>query len=455
MATSAILEGRLAILQPGAHHGALRSMAVYRRVGRLAPGLAREVRFYSDGRRRRPPVDCLWLPRGLLPRVRELVPDLRVYDARVVVPEVGHGWRGQLRPEQADAVWRLYRQGGGVLVAPPAAGKTESGLALVACWRQPALWLAHTRDLVDQAVDRAQRVLQLPRGGLGVIGAGRGDTWGTHLTVATIQSLARKRYAAESRIGAVVHDECHHSASPSWARVLNRMPARYRLGLTATPERTDGLHPLMYDLLGRPVVIPFAQMVALGRALMPSIEQLDTQFRCSPGADWNRIQEERATDPQRNFVICALAYGLWRAGHRVIVLVERIEHTRLLAAALGALYHCPASAVSGPVASLTRKQAFGALAEERRVLVATKLLDEGVDLPLADRLILGAAQRSEPLLWQRVGRVIRAPAGKADAVVWDLIDPLVPSLLDQAEQREGVYRALGFPVRKRHAGMGA
>lgn len=452
---NAVLEGRLAILQPGAQHGALRNLAVYRRVGRLAPGLAREVRFYSDGRRRRPPVDCLWLPRGLLPRVRALVPDLRVYDATVVAPEVEHGWRGQLRPEQADAVGRLYRQGGGVLVAPPAAGKTESGLALVACWRQPALWLAHTRDLVDQAVDRAQRVLQLPRGGLGVIGAGRGDTWGTHITVATVQSLARKRYAAERRIGAVVFDECHHLCGLSWARVLNRIPARMRLGLTATPDRTDGLHPLMYDLLGRPVVIPFERMVALGRALLPSIELLDTQFRCSPGADWNRIQEERAKDPRRNLLLCSLAYGLWRAGYRVILLVERIEHTRALAAALEAHYHCPASAVSGPVAALARKQAFGALAEERRVLVATKLLDEGVDLPLADRLILGAAQRSEPLLWQRVGRVIRAPAGKADAVVWDVVDPLVPSLLDQARQREGVYRALGFPVRRRSAGVSA
>ena len=412
--------------------------------------MARDVRFFIDGWRLSPPVDALWLPRALLPRAQRIVP-LRVFDATRTVEEIDFGWRGELRPEQAEAVGRLYGQGGGMLIAPPAAGKTESGMALLACWRQPALWMVHTKDLVNQAVERAQRVLSLPRGGIGIIGAGHKDTWGTHLTVATIQSLTRKRYAEEAGIGAVVWDEAHHAGGLSFARVLNRLPARFRVGLTATPDRTDGLHPLIYDLFGPAVTIPYATMVALGRALVPSVEQLNTKFQASPGADWNQIQEERARDAHRNLMICALAFGLWRSGHRVIVLVERIEHTKVLAEALQARFGCPTSAVSGPVVALARKQAFGALSTDRRVLVATKLMDEGVDIPLADRLILGAAQRSEPLLWQRVGRVIRAPEGKTDAVVWDLVDPLVPSLLDQAQQREGVYRALGFPVR-RHAG---
>jgi superfamily II DNA or RNA helicase len=451
----AILDSRLIVTHPGIMRSRLLRLATYRRRGRVPKGMARSVRFYTDGMKLKPAQDTVILPRALTPVVQRIIPELKVYDRRLTVPAVDFRWRGRLRPDQQEAFLKLYRQGGGVLVAPPGAGKTVVGLALAAALGQPALWIVHTKPLMEQAVERAGEVLGLPRGGIGVVGGDHAEaSFGTHLTVATVQTLAGQRFTEEQGIGTVIVDEAHHYCGAlTYARVVHRLRGRYRFGLTATAERTDGLHPLMFALLGPAVEIPLELLVRLGVVVLPQVEIVPTSFRADPGNDWNDIQELRSVDRARNLLLCALAAFEYRRGRRVILLVERIEHTKVLAGMLAARFNTPAAAVSGVTAPRGRGRAFDALqAEGRQVLVATKVLDEGVDLPLADCLIQGAAQRSEPLLWQRIGRVMRRGKGKDMAVIYDVADLRVPSLAEQADERFAVYESLGFKVRRHQGG---
>lgn len=380
-------------------------------------------------------------------------PGMTIRDRRFSGPFLDFGWHGRLYPYQSQAARQVHASAGGLVIAPPSAGKTEMGLALCAAWGSRALWIVHTRPLATQALRRAMGLFHLPRTAFGQVGGGHGrDAWGTHLTVATVQSLARHRWPEEESIGTVIWDECHHLRGITYARVLfHRLAARHLVGLTANPCEGD-IYPLLDALLGPRVVVDYGHLVEIGRALLPDIDVIPTQFRGSPRADWNATQAERAQNPRRNRLICATAAVDYLSGMRPIVLVERVEHTKVIAAMLSSEFGVPAAAVSGPVSSYARNRAFGALLKERQVLVATKLMDEGVDLPLADSLTLGAAQRSESLQWQRIGRVIRAPAGKTRAVVHDLADLLVPALADQFRDRLAMYERLKFTVRMRRPG---
>lgn len=432
---TAILRETLIVPSPGAMRPRLLRLAMYRRKGRLPKGERRIVRAYIN----KP--EFVALPRGLAPKVRAMVPT-RLLDLRLLLPPVDFAWRGQLRPEQSQAAWKLYRAGGGILLSPPGSGKTETGLAVVAAFRQPALWLVHTKPLAEQAMSRARRLFNLPWGAVGYVGEGQED-WGTHLTVGMIQSFSKKRMpGAAQRVGTVVVDEAHHTPAITMTRVVSMFPARYRLGLTATLDRGDDLGPLAVDLMG-PTVVPISQQDLLeqGRIVLPTVYVYPTRFTYWGSGDWSDLQRARARDLQRNTLLCELAAQEFRKGRRVIVLVELRPHAKLLAQALVKRWRVPAVPLTGLTPKVARNRTFREVQKGRLVAVCTKLIDEGVDVPAVDCLILGSPGRSALRLKQQVGRTMRAWEGKADARILDLADPLVPSLAQQLRERLRVYRA--------------
>jgi hypothetical protein len=154
----------------------------------------------------------------------------------------------QLRSEQADAVRHLVEEDTSVLIAPPGSGKTVIACAAIASRASSTLVLVDRKALADQWRDRLQKHLGFK---YGQIGGGRSKTTGI-IDVALLPTLARRENIEEltARYGFVIVDECHHVAASAFFHVLNRIPARYWLGLTATPERRDGLEDLVYHQLG-------------------------------------------------------------------------------------------------------------------------------------------------------------------------------------------------------------
>ena len=414
----------------------LLALGLFRRRGRRG----RLVRFFRQGK---------WgvaLPRGLWPKVRDVVGNSPVKDLRFAGPPLDFRWRGELRPEQAQAAWRLHAEGGGILLAWPGAGKTNLGLGMVAAWRQPCLWVVHTAALAAQALQRAHELFALGGGAFGLVGDGK-CSWGTHLTVALVQTLAQGGYPEEARIGTVVVDECHHAPAMNVAKVLSRLPARYRLGLTATPERSDGLGELMVALLG-PAVVEIApkKLVERGRVVLPEVKVVLTKFSCAQ-VPWPRLQRARARNRERNALVVRLARDEAGAGHRMLILTELVSHARLLAGAIERLGVAAVALVGGTMPA-DRERALAAAADGRVVLVATKLADEGLDLPALDRLVLACPGKSAGRLTQQIGRIARAWEGKEDALVYDVADPLVAVLASQLRLRLAAYRAMGLRVRR-------
>lgn len=150
-------------------------------------------------------------------------------------------------------------------------------------------------------------------------------------------------------------------------------------------------------------------------------------------------------DVERNRLVVELVAREARAGHTCLVLSERVGHCELLAGVLRRILPPGEVAVlTGSTPRKAREAAIaGAQAGKVRVLLATRLADEGLDLPLLDRLFVVTPRRAAAKVLQQAGRVMRMAPGKDEPVVYDFRDHRVPVLESQARSRQAeVYRGL-------------
>src|SRR5450759_1362190 len=195
------------------------------------------------------------VPRGCLTETLALLeahkirPDVR--DERFAGTPIDAEFQGQLRPFQEEAVAKITAHDEGILCAPTAFGKTAVAAWLIAKRKVNTLVVVHRQQLLDQWQERLGMFLALPAKSIGHIGGGKTDRTGC-VDVAVIQSLYRKDKVKDfvAEYGHVIIDECHHISAFSFEQVMRQVKARYVTGLTATPTRKDGHHPIIFMQCG-------------------------------------------------------------------------------------------------------------------------------------------------------------------------------------------------------------
>jgi superfamily II DNA or RNA helicase len=406
----------------------------------------------------------LALPRGCRNDVEALLAAngsrLVVQDARQSGSPLPLRFLGELTEPQQKAAGAMLGQDLGVLVAPPGSGKTVIGTFLIAARGVNTLILVHRKPLLDQWVTKLAMFLGIAANEIGQIVGGKKKANGL-LDVAMIQTLFRDDEAQErlAGYGHVIVDECHHVPAFSFERVLKNVKARYLLGLTATPRRRDGHHPICEMQLGQVAFTFDAEAEATARPYEHSLIPRETEFTPSkPDLSIQEIYRELANDRARNdMIVREVSHAL--AENRVpLVLTERKDHLEILADLLRGVCRQVIVMRGGMVAKESRATAARLSRQTssgERVIVATgRYVGEGFDDARLDTLFLTMPISWKGTLIQYAGRLHRLHPAKHEVRIYDYVDIQTPMLARMFERRLRGYRSLGYARGEAPLGFG-
>ncbi len=403
-------------------------------------------------------VQHIAVPRGCLTETLALLeahkirPEVR--DERYAGTAIVAEFQGQLRPFQEEAVAKIAAHDEGILCAPTAFGKTAVAAWLIAKRKVNTLVVVHRQQLLDQWQERLGMFLDLPAKSIGHIGGGKTDRTGC-VDVAVIQSLYRKDEVKDfvAEYGQVIVDECHHISAFTFEQVMRQVKAKYVVGLTATPTRKDGHHPIIYMQCGPVRFSMSARTMTETTPFEHKVTPRHTDFRMAPDLTDVTIQDIYAAlvnDVPRNEMIANDIVRAIESGRCPLLLTGRTEHLQYLAAKLaGVAKHV--FVLKGGMGKKQRREIAVALAavpeNESRVILATgSYIGEGFDDARLDTLFLAMPISWKGTLQQYVGRLHRLHDNKRFVQVYDYVDNYVLMLARMYERRLKGYSTIGYVI---------
>ena len=293
------------------------------------------------------------------------------------------------------------------------------------------LFVAHRREILEQSRATFAQILgEADFGDLLVDGA-RPRRW-DHV-FASVQSLARfdlERDLPRDHFDLVIVDEFHHAEAPTYTRLLDHLQPRELLGLTATPERSDGRSVLgWFD--GR-IAVEMRLWEALEQGLLAPFQYFgihdDTDLRSirwrrGAGYDVGELTNLlTANDLRVNLVLRSLRDKVANlASMRAIGFCVSVAHARYMAERF-IRKGIPARALTGQDGPSERDAALRALRERKvNVLFTVDLLNEGIDIPAIDTVLFLRPTESATVFLQQLGRGLRQAEGKACLTVLDFV----------------------------------
>jgi len=387
----------------------------------------------------------LCLPRGLESEIVNLINENNINIIFIDKYNKGNAidveFNGTLRDEQQIAIEKMLEHDNGVLSATTAFGKTVIGAKLIAECKVNTLILVHRTSLLSQWVERLSEFLIInetpvvqttPKGRkskeflIGQIGGGNNSISGI-IDVAVIQSLISSDEVKDlvKNYGMVILDECHHGSAFTFEQVLKTTNAKYVYGLTATPTRKDGHHPIIYMQCGAIRYSVDGKVQAEKRPFEHFIIPRFTRFK-KASENIVELYNDIQNSEIRNELIIADVIDAVNAGRNPIILTERKEHVEILAERLKEKLPNVIALTGGK----TKKQSDEVLMQvinipedEHFVLIATgKYIGEGFDMPRLDTLFLVMPISWKGTLQQYVGRLHRLYEGKKEVQVYDYVD---------------------------------
>jgi superfamily II DNA or RNA helicase/diadenosine tetraphosphate (Ap4A) HIT family hydrolase len=321
-----------------------------------------------------------------------------------------------------------------------------AGLARSARHVPAVLWIAHRRELLEQAAGTLRR--GLPEARFAWLLGGRQPREPFDVLFASVQTLSRPATLAalpRDRFRYVVIDEVHHADAPSYRRILDHFAPEFLLGLTATPDRADGGDvPALFDDhiayradlglgIAQDLLVPFRYYGLADTADYRQIPWRSGRF--DPGALATALATQARMDK---------LWHAWnqpgRTGSRTLVFCVSIAHATFVRDWL-AVRGVRTRLCHGGPASDDRTAALQDLDAGRiDAICSVDLFNEGIDCRPVDRVVMLRPTESTVLFLQQLGRGLRQAPGKADLVVIDFVGnhrvflDRVHTLLDLSDQ---------------------
>ncbi|TFG10652.1 DEAD/DEAH box helicase [Candidatus Heimdallarchaeota archaeon] len=160
----------------------------------------------------------------------------------------------KLREYQNKALDEFFEyEGSGIVILPTAAGKTIIGLKAIERLKQKTVIVVPTKNLLHQWIEHLTKYTSLHRDMIGQLGDNVKDI--KEITVTTYDSARLNINELRKHFNFAIFDEAHHAGAKETLKVLEGLPSAYRLGLTATPDRSDKAEEILYDLIGKPIKV--------------------------------------------------------------------------------------------------------------------------------------------------------------------------------------------------------
>jgi superfamily II DNA or RNA helicase len=356
-------------------------------------------------------------------------------------------------PHQTEALETWWQGGGrGVVVLPTGTGKTHVAVLAISKASRPALVVTPTIDLLHQWYGELALAFKVP---VGVVGGGDYDF--QPLTVTTYDSAHLHVERWGNRFGLLVFDECHHLPGPSYMAAAVGSLAPFRLGLTATPERSDGQEFVLAELVG-PIVYrreikelsgdylaeyraerlyvelssEEAERYRLAREVYRRFVD-DKRISMGGAHGWQRFIQEtcrskegraafQAYREQRKLSLAAPAKlevldGLLEKHRRDRVLV--FTHDNATAYQIARRFLVPA--ITHQTKAKERREILeGFAAGTYPVVVTSRVLNEGVDVPAANVGVVLSGTGTVREHVQRLGRLLRK-LGDKQAILYEVV----------------------------------
>lgn len=339
----------------------------------------------------------------------------------------------------------------GMFIADCGGGKTLFGISLIDRLKQPTLVFVHTSDLAAQWV---KEISEKGKGcfTIGKFGLGSRDLG--DITIATVQSFYRltkeEKLILMSNFGMVILDECHHAPADSFEQCLNAATGKYRFGLTATPNRSDGLDFLMFDLISRfkfevkeddlsksnartapPDVIPVITGINFNTSVTMSMRM--------------KFLVALSKVERRNDLIVGRIYRDISEGRFPLIISQFVENSKIICEMLRKKGLESRLLIGAVLKNDRAKIIEDARKKKIHCIVATKVADEGLDIPQLDSIHLVIPHSNPNKLKQQIGRILRSCDGKSHPVVYDYVDS-GDYLFKQWTYRLKLYRSWGYNI---------
>lgn len=404
--------------------------------------------------------DRIVLPRGVDQAVKELFwkagAKVQMDDKRPQMDSRSFTFFGELGPAQKAAVDAMLAHDDGVLLAPPGSGKTVMGCAIIAARSVSTLILVHRKPLLEQWRSRLQEFLGLEKDEIGVL-AQNSEIPKSGIVIGMVQTLVKSTSPAAMLrpFSQVIIDECHHVPAASFEAVLKESPARYFLGLTATPNRKDGLQKILFLQCG-PIrhKMESDRDSGIVRRLMIRDINLGLPHE-NTHMPIHQVWDMLVGHEGRNQQIVTDVSEALTSERNCAVLSDRKEHLGILEKFLiemnpqvvGRIHR-----LDGAMGKKSRTAVFEAIEQnvstgQGFVLLATSsLLGEGFDLPQLDTLFLTLPISFKGRLVQYAGRLDRSCPGKSEIRIYDYVEPEHPLTASMFRKRITAYRSMGYEV---------
>jgi len=292
---------------------------------------------------------------------------------------------------------------------------------------QTLLFVAHRQEILHQSRSVFRQVMRQGEFGEMFVGGKVPDDW--QVVFASVQSLNRAALPDPTHFDMVIVDEFHHAEASSYARVLDHLRPKVLLGLTATPERTDGLDIRRW--FGGRTAVELRLWEALDRGVLSPFQYFGIHDDVSvAGLEWKRGGYDQAelsglytgNDARVRVVLQAVRAKVADPGRmRALGFCVSVAHAEFMAQRFTAA-GLPSRAITSGTADTQRADALGALGRrEVAVLFTVDLFNEGIDLPTIDTVLFLRPTESATVFLQQLGRGLRLSPEKDCLTVLDFV----------------------------------